>query len=105
MKVGGQGKLPFPMPPTPSNYRICHLELPTRVVVGSYDISFISSAKQLTPYMVEDRGKLSKPTSASRVPIIPLLKLFTFRMAAQDRWSLNYFGHVAIKKAPRWRDP
>lgn len=61
------------------------------------EISFIPYAELLKPYLFAARAKLLLTTSARRVPLIQLLKLATFRMAAQDRWSLAYFGHVVIK--------
>lgn len=61
------------------------------------NIAFITSAEVLTPYLVAAQAKLYPLTSSRRIPLITLLKLTTFRMAAQDRWSLAYFGHVVIK--------
>lgn len=55
---------------------------------GGYDIPFIASAEPLTPYLIVVRVKFSPPASPLRVPLISLLKLATFRMAAQERWSL-----------------
>lgn len=64
---------------------------------GADDIAFISSAELLKPYLIAAREKVSPPTSARRVLLIPLLKLATFRMAAQDRWNLACFWRVTIK--------
>lgn len=76
-------------------------------VISSYapfgdDIAFISSAEPLKSYLFAARAKLSPTTRARRVPFIPLLKLETFRMAAQDRWILAYFGDAVIKMASRF---
>lgn len=64
--------------------------------MGRDYIAFISSAEPLTPYSVASRAKLSPRTNALRISLIPLLKLATFRMAAQDRWSSAYYGNVVI---------
>lgn len=60
-------------------------------------IAFISSEEPLTPFLVAARAKLFPSTSARRVSLIPLVKLATFNMAAQERWSLAYVGHAVVK--------
>lgn len=49
---------------------------------GGDDITFIPSAEPLTPYLTSARTSLCPPIIARRIPLIPLLKLTTYHMAA-----------------------
>lgn len=63
---------------------------------GDNDIAFIASAEPLTVDLVAAQSKRSQPTSARRFNLITLLKLPTFQILAQYRWSQDYFSHLVI---------
>lgn len=69
----------------------------SRSILGGDDIAYITSVEPLTPYLVAARAKSMPPISAQRIPLIPLLKLATFRMASPGWCSLSYFGNLVIK--------
>lgn len=98
----------------PANIPLAEAELLVQMVgsvVCSYlpggdNIAYISSAKPLTQYLIAARTTLSlpPPTSGRRIPLIPLLKLATYRMTSRDRSHMAFFGHIVIKngiKIPR----
>lgn len=68
----------------------------SRYPPGGENNSYISSAEPLKPNLLKACNKNSTPTSASRIPLIPLFKLATYRMNTQDLWQIAYFGDVAI---------
>lgn len=61
---------------------------------GGDDISYIASAEPLTTFLIAAKAQLTQPASARLVPLIPLLKLSTYRWTAADRWIIVYFGHL-----------
>lgn len=52
---------------------------------GADDLSFIASAKDTLPYLVNAQNDILTSTSNQRIPIIYLLKLVTMRMTLHDR--------------------
>lgn len=64
---------------------------------GGDDIAYVSSSEPLPPYLLAARTALSPLTSARRVTLMTLLKMFTYRMTAQDLSHIVYFGHVVNK--------
>lgn len=64
---------------------------------GGDDISYIASAEVFLTFLVVENAQLTKPLSARRVPLIPLLKLATYRETAADRWSQVYFRQLVYK--------
>lgn len=65
------------------------------------DLSFITSAADILPYLVNAQNDIVTSTINQRISKMALLKLVTMSMTLSDRCDLAYFGHPIVKNGKR----